>query len=273
MNSLSRCKPLLGTYVEVNITADVTDDVLIEMSNKAYAAIQRIEKLMSFHDADSELTHINLNAHLNPCKISGDMEAVLRQALEISALTDGIFDISIAPELVKRGHLPCIKNNVEPSACWQDITLQAGEVSFEKNMLIDLGGIAKGYAVDQAISLFDDDVDVTVNAGGDLRMNHWQGKEVFIKSPGEDKKTLVALQMQADALATSAAYYLDGSSVIITPASGLPVMENSSFSVFADSCMLADGLTKVAYLLRGYHVLFDSINATLVVIDETGRLS
>lgn len=114
MNSLSRCKPLLGTYVELTISAEESDDMLIDMSIAAYA---EIENLMSFHNPDSELSHINF-AYKQACKISHETEEVLLKALEISKLSNGLFDISIAAKLIEQGLSPNINSKADKTASW-----------------------------------------------------------------------------------------------------------------------------------------------------------
>lgn len=273
MNSISRCKPLLGTYVELSISSEESDDTLIDMSIAAYAEIERIENLMSFHNPDSELSYINKFAYKQTCQISTETEEVLLKALEISKLSDGLFDISIAPKLIEQGSLPDVKIEADEFAYWKDLKLANGEVTFEKEMLLDLGGIAKGYAVDKACSIFDDNVKVVINAGGDLRMSHWQDEKVCIKKPNSNRNEVIEIPMQASSLATSANYYLDGKSVIISPETKEPINDQRSFSVFADSCMLADALTKVAYQSQYCDELFKSLNAKTLIVDEHGVVS
>lgn len=273
MNSLSRCKPLLGTYVELTISAEESDDTLIDMSIAAYAEIERIEKLMSFHNPDSELSYINNFAHKQACQVSAETEEVLLKALEISKLSNGLFDISIAPELIRRGSLPDMNKEIDEAASWKDLKVHGGRVTFEKEMLLDLGGIAKGYAVDKALSIFNSETHVIVNAGGDLGMSHWQNKNIFIKHPASNKDGTIEVTMQAAALATSADYYLDGKSAIISPKTKEPINDQRSFSVFADNCMLADALTKVAYQSQNCSALFKSLNAKMLIIDKHGLVS
>ena len=104
MNSISRCKPLLGTYVRLTLTADAARDTLLAMSVRAFARIQRVERLMSFHDPDSELSRLNQLAHRQPCPVSAETEAVLRQAQRLSRASHGLFDISIAPALIRQDY-------------------------------------------------------------------------------------------------------------------------------------------------------------------------
>jgi thiamine biosynthesis lipoprotein len=270
MNSISRCKPLLGTYVELTLSAEESDDTLIDMSIAAFSEIEKVEKLMSFHKVDSELSYINKFAHKQTCQISTETEEVLLMALQLSKLSNGLFDISIAPELIKQGSLPDIDIDINETANWKDINLDKGKINFEKAMLIDLGGIAKGYAVDKACSLFDNKVKVIINAGGDLRMSHWQNEAIHVRKPFSKNSELIEIAMQDTAIATSANYYLEGKSAIISPKTRKSINDQRSFSIFAPNCMLADGLTKIAFQSQDYDQLLNTLNAKLLIIDKHG---
>ena len=272
MNSISRCKPLLGTYVRLTLTADAARDALLAMSVRAFARIQRVERLMSFHDPDSELSRLNRLAHRQPCPVSAETEAVLRQAQRLSRASQGLFDISIAPALIRQGLLPAIDVDIDASANWRDLRVENGRVSFAKKMLIDLGGIAKGYAVDQAMSVLSDDVDAVINAGGDIRMNRWQDKTVSIRYAASGHEQTVEAPMRAAAIASSAGYYLNGKSAIIAPGQRQAPASPCVYSVFASNCMLADALTKIACLSGGRHDLIRASGARLLCVDRRGRI-
>ena len=272
MNSISRCKPLLGTYVRLSLTADAARETLLAMSVRAFARIERVERLMSFHDPDSELSRLNRLAHRQPCPVSAETEAVLRQALRLSRASHGLFDISIAPALIRQGLLPAINTDIDESANWRDLRLENGRVSFAKKMLIDLGGIAKGYAVDQAMSVLSDDIDAVINAGGDIRMNRWQDKTVSIRYAASSHEQTVETPMRAAAIASSAGYYLNGKSAIIAPGQKQAPASPCVYSVFASNCMLADALTKIAFLSGGRHDLIRASGARLLCVDRRGRV-
>lgn len=272
MNSISRCKPLLGTYVRLTLTADATRDTLLAMSVRAFARIQRVERLMSFHDPDSELSRLNRLAHRQPCPVSAETEAVLRQAQRLSRASQGLFDISIAPALIRQGLLPAIDVDIDESANWRDLLVENGRVSFAKKMLIDLGGIAKGYAVDQAMSVLSDDIDAVINAGGDIRMNRWRDKTVSIRYAASGHDQTVETPMRAAAIASSASYYLNGKGAIIAPGQRQAADSPCVYSVFASSCMLADALTKIAFLSGGRHDLIRASGARLLCVDRRGRV-
>lgn len=271
MNFIQRCKPLLGTYVEMQLSGEVSEDTLLELSIAIFSEIENIERLMSFHNPDSELSYLNRTAYQKPCVISVKMQQVLHRALALSDISDGLFDISIAPTLIRCGLLPNHGVEVDNSASWRDILLRDNRLSFTRPLQLDLGGIAKGFAVDQAISLLPEGICAVVNAGGDLRMTHWEGQPIAIRIPGRQHQ-VIELPMQAAAVATSACYYLDGSgadsSMIVSPASQLPVSDKRSFSVFAESAMLADALTKIVFLAPERATLLKRFDARAVMVDQ-----
>ena len=250
MSSLARCQPNLGTYVEISVSGDVCEDELISASNAAFLKIDLIQSLMSFHDEESELTRVNRYAAREPVPISLETKFVLEQALWLSEKTDGLFDITVAPKLVASKALPNHNFDLSPTGTWRDIILIDNEVRFTKPLLIDLGGIAKGYAVDQAINAVDDSINITVNAGGDLRMRPWRGNQVEVRHPRSPHSESIQIQMKNRAVATSATYYSENGVLIVSkePSASINPNENISVSVFAKDCILADALTKVAYL-------------------------
>ncbi|MBT6467823.1 MAG: FAD:protein FMN transferase [Kordiimonadaceae bacterium] len=275
-NHIKRCKPLLGTYVEVSVLSENNNNnTLIDLSECVFSEIQRIENLMSFHDLDSELSYINREAYNYPCSISKDMEEVLLAALNLSKVTNGIYDISIAPSLVRNGILPDQSIDVDDRANWQDISIANGKISFKRKLLIDLGGIAKGYAVDRALCLVEDQVkNITVNAGGDLRIKEWSGESVGIKaSDTKGSNSLIFVPMHQAALATSSNYYMDvNKSAIVDPFTKKELKDKKSISVFASSCMLADALTKVAFLDITLIPIFKPLGVKVISIDESGNV-
>jgi len=248
LNSLSRCKPLLGTFVEVRLAASVSDKALIAASNKAFAAIEKVDAAMSFHRLESELSQINSSAFLRPMALSEDLNFVLTKALQLSKISEGLFDVTVAGRLVANGQLPSTNRPVAPTASWEDVEMDDQGIRFHKPLLIDLGGIAKGFAVDRAIESLGPEIKATVNAGGDLRMTDWNNQLVGVQSPVHES-AIIELPMLAPAVATSACYYLhEGRSVIYSKGSPEPKQSSSSYSVFAQNCLLADALSKVAFL-------------------------
>lgn len=267
--ALSRCKPLLGTYVEVSLQAEISQRDLIELSHQAFDAINNIHQKMSFHEPTSELSRINRLASKEVVPISPEMFAVLKEAIFLSKASKGLYDISVAGRLVKDKALPDPQLILDNSACWRDIELTDHSIYFHKPLLIDLGGIAKGFAVDKAIACLEDKVEATINAGGDLFMTHWQGQSSFVRQASLARE----IPMQAPALATSGNYFLDTHlSVIYPPENPRPKESMNSYCVFADTCMRADALTKIAYLDPTAGMLIRELGATALEIDPEGTI-
>ncbi|MGJ8675992.1 MAG: FAD:protein FMN transferase [Akkermansiaceae bacterium] len=279
-SSFQQCKPLLGTYVEISLSGALSKDELFELSLAGFTEIERIQQLMSFHDTESELSRINQSAHLEIIHISQEMLEVLTLALQLSEMSDGLFDLSVGSELVRRGILPSQlerpkqQTRLRDQANWRAIQLEGNQLQFLEPLQLDLGGIAKGYAVDRALSVMsrmktttNEAIDIVINAGGDLCMNHWQGRDIEIRTPISGGKSTMKVPMQNQALATSAAYFLEHDQVIINPQSGQPISTDQSISIFASSCMLADAMTKIAALMQDPSHIMQHFSATGLILN------
>lgn len=273
LRSIRRCQPLLGTFVEVSLTGSRTQSELLAIGSAAFAEVRRIDALMSFHRADSELTRINQMAAGNPLTVSGDMQKVLAEALWLSQISEGLFDISVGAALVACGKLPDHGARASSDASWRDIELLGRQLRFRKPLIIDLGGIAKGYAVDCAMAAVPADLDVCINAGGDLRMRPWHGRTASIRHPGADSGALLPLSMRDAALATSVSGFADQLGLIIDPRLSEPAHRICSYSVFASSAMRADGLTKIACLAPERAHILQTAGAQAIAIDARGQLT
>ena len=271
--SLNRCQPLLGTFVEISLQADRDEAELLRLSTAAFGQIRQIEQAMSFHRADSELSELNRNAAQRPHSVSPDLRAVLMEAMWLSRFSGGLFDVTVAAKLVASGELPDVGIDADERACWTDIDLQGASVRFARPLLIDLGGIAKGYAVDRAMTEIPEDVRCTINAGGDLRMNHWQGQSVALRIPQNDE--LVEVEMRQAAVASSVSTQPDRQSLIIDPRLGEGVNDVRNYSVFASTAMRADGLTKIAVLgqRRGDGNLIRKAGGQALMVDASGTIT
>ena len=120
----------------------------------AFLAIAHVHRLMSFHDPESEVSRMNRDACYKRVRVHPWTWRVLKSAQEFSRNTNGIFDITMAGQLVKWNYLPAGYGARFGRGSWRDIILEAtGHVRFRRPLLIDLGGIAKGFAVDRAVEI------------------------------------------------------------------------------------------------------------------------
>jgi thiamine biosynthesis lipoprotein len=172
--------------------------------------------------------------------------------------SDSVFDITIAPDLVAWGFLP--QPNApehDPDASWRDIELlPSGEVRLGKPLWIDLGGIAKGYAVDQAFAAMNlpPEVQCSVNAGGDLRIQGPEPERILLRAPAEGGQVPI-VELENAALASSSGrddLHEIGDREVGPHVEGgthRSVGTKSFVSVIARDCMTADALTKVVLAL------------------------
>jgi len=176
---IRRCRPLLGTLVEIACQGSPHD------IDCAFAAIEKVHRLMSFHDPVSDVTRMNRHASRRPVKVHPWTWRVLKSAQEFSRKSDGIFDITMAPQLVKLDFLPRPDMRLCSVGSWRYIVLDDEyNVQFRRRMIVDLGGIAKGFAVDRAVRALKNNAVTSgiVNAGGDLA-NVWIAFGICLCAP------------------------------------------------------------------------------------------
>ncbi|MGE4062492.1 MAG: FAD:protein FMN transferase [Rhodospirillaceae bacterium] len=251
---MMRARPLLGTRVDIRVE-NPDPDAANAAIDRAFAAIADVHRLMSFHEAASDVSRLNRDASRQTVTVDARTFEVLRRASEFSARSAGLFDITSAGRLVKWGFLPQPENAPPPaaSATWEDIILDAPDrVRFRRPLWVDLGGIAKGYAVDQAIAAMgsDSQIQVYVNAGGDLRLAGPHAEAVRLRSAIE-MDAVPVIELEDGALASSSGCehlraHADGHvGPHVNGRTGTSVGTDSFASVVAADCTTADALTKV----------------------------
>ena len=147
MNTIKRCQPLLGTFVEITLTGSAGPEKLHRHAGKAFEMIRSVQRMMSFHDADSDISRLNCCGHLAPLQVHPWTYHVLEQAVQLSQETEGAFDITVAPRLVSSGLLPRhgSQTSLAEAGRWEDIVLHGGRaVSFRRPLQLDLGVVALG---------------------------------------------------------------------------------------------------------------------------------
>ena len=258
---ITRCRPLLGTYVEIGLPAEAdagADDSSAEQAiDAAFAAIALCAQRMSFHERSSDLSQINRAAEGVLVEVHPWTAQVLARAIELFELTDGVFDAGVGAQLVGWGMLPA------PSpiyagrrASLSDIECLAdGRIRIHRASCIDLGGIAKGFAVDRAIEALSAHgiEQAIVNAGGDLRVLGDHPHDIHVRHPASPSVLVHVGQLANGALATSAPYFSRQSSgfsgaevcALVDAHSREPLLDTRSYTVIAPECCVADALTKV----------------------------
>ena len=253
-----RAQPWLGTMVEISIADAMTDSALAAAFEQAFQSVALVHRLMSFHAADSDISRINLADTGATVEIDAHTHQVLWAAIQISDVSAGLFDIRIAGQLMAWTLLPATEQERASCQLYQAqktaFTLTAdGNLKKQRADWLDVGGIAKGYAVDLAIqSLQRYGVrQACVNAGGDLRVIGDEPIEVLLRDPAHPSNLAYKISLQNQALATSASYFslvqtAHGCySALVHGQTGTAMLDTVSVSVIAPQCIWADALTKV----------------------------
>lgn len=248
---------MLGTFVEVSLLESESQKTQ-EAIDQAFEVIYQVHCLMSFHNSMSDVSRLNRGAFQEPVKVHPWTYEVLKKSAELSLLTKGLFDCTVAPQLVKWEYLPGqVEKKSKSWGSYEDIKfLSAHKISFRNPLMIDLGGIAKGFAVDQAVTVLKSAgmKNGSVNAGGDLKIFGRKNQPVYVKSPSRPSDLVLIGEVKEMSVATSSHYYsrkyLKGRQVssIMNPLQNKPCLKKWSVSVMASSCMTADALTKVVML-------------------------
>lgn len=265
-----RAKPLLGTIVEVSLF-NIHDDRAMALCTEAFERISQIQKLLNFHDPSSEVSMINCAAPGKELEISAHTYSVLEFALRLCEQTNGAFN----PFLPSSHQAEKALMNSTSDGMLQ--LHSSNQITLKERVRLDLGGIAKGYAVDYACATFDTFPEISgiINAGGDLRVFGQERREIHIRDPQLPQRLAHSLLLINEALATSANYPLaESTSSYATDRlhngqTGDAIEPGSSVSVIAKTCMLADALTKAGHVLceDEMEFLLEKYQATMIRLE------
>lgn len=285
---------IMGTNIQVEVWSDnalqgeqATQTVMREM--------ERINQLMSPYIETSELSLLNQHAAVHPVVVSQELFDLIYLSVQLSEETEGAFDVTFASV----GYLYNYRTKDKPSDAevnelleainFRHIIFDANKNSIyfaHPNVRIDLGGIAKGHAVDNAILLLQN-MGIThalVTAGGDTRLlgdRHGKPWMVGIRDPRHVDKQAVVLPLVNTGLSTSGDYerYFeqDGERYhhIISPKSGKSVHEVQSVSIIGPRSTLNDALSTAVFVLgvnRGMNLLNRIAGYDGIIMDRHRKL-
>ncbi|MFZ6758312.1 FAD:protein FMN transferase [Undibacterium sp. Ji50W] len=251
-----RAQPGLGTLVEISLYDDLDELQSRAAFQAGFAAIHDIHRLMSFHMPDSDISRYNRAAVGKLLKINTHTAKVLITARHMHQVSDGLFDIRVARRLVEWEYLPTpaplFSSTRSSSAAEMYDVSPDGEIEKCSDDWLDLGGIAKGYAVDCSIAALQacGVQHACVNAGGDLRVLG-RAQTVLIRDPHHPQSAARQMQLADRAMATSASYFSRKDkadkvlSALVHPLTGKAIVDQHSYTVVAPNCVSADALTKV----------------------------
>lgn len=285
----------MGTEITVYLWHD--DPAQAELAAlEVLAEMRRIDQWLSPWISSSELARVNAQAGQQPVSISPELLALLQQSLHYSALTGGAFDISFASVGYRydyrAGQQPDSAAIAEllPAVNYRLIELDAaaGTVHFgDPRVRLDLGGIAKGYAVDRAIDLLRARgvAQAQVSAGGDSRLlGDKRGRPwiVGVRNPRDEKSLALKLPLTDTSLSTSGdyeRYFLDANGErihhILNPGTGRPVTGIMSVTVMGPLGQDTDPLSTSLFVLgvdKGLALIESLPGFEAILIDAAGQV-
>lgn len=264
------------------------------LKSAALREFDRLESLLSPYIETSELAQVNLKAAAEPVRVSEEFYALLDVAQQVAELTNGAFDVSYASV----GYLYDFRERRRPDAVdiaagldavdYRQIILDedALTVTFGKpGMRIDLGGIAKGFAVEQVTRLLQDGgvEHALVSAGGDMRLlgdRRGESWLIGIRDPDNSEGLFTRLALEDEAVSTSGDYERffieDGQRFhhILNPVSGEPVAGVRSVTIVGPDGTLTDSFSTSVFVLGAeagmeFIAEMDGFEALIILADGT----
>src|SRR5258705_10877756 len=261
-------KYIMGTIFEI-AAYDQSPDHASNAIEKGFQEIVRLDSLLSDYKPDSALTSLNRSAHFHAEKVPSDLYRVIEQAVQFSRLSDGKFDVTIAPlvtlwKAALRGEgTPSRAQQEEVRSCvgYQKIELiPPDRISFRSSCLqVDLGAIGKGYAVDRAAEVLRSlgIRNALINAGGSTIFAMGSppdqaGWLVHFRDPSNKIDPQIMLKDGSVSTSEQTAPSLlgnDSAGHIIDPDTGMPLKTEFAVSVMAKTGTASDALSTTLLLL------------------------
>jgi len=238
----------------------------------AFMEMERVEQLLSAHLETSDIAAVNQRGFTRPVRVQPETFAILKRAVAYGQQFDGLFDVTVGPLTKLWGFNDEAEVVLPPTdelhaakalVGFQYITLNEADTTVQvqqAGMRIDLGGIAKGYAVDRAVAVLREEgvINFLLNAGGDLYVagekQPGQAWKVGVKHPRETDILLASISANNQAIATSGDYErfteIDGQRYhhILDPRSGYPATTSQSATALASTVEEADVLATYLFI-------------------------
>lgn len=284
----------MGTAIRVELWEPVpgSGEALIE---KVMDEMHRIDHLMSTYKDTSEMSRINRDAASGPVAVGDELFELIGRALTFSPLTGGAFDVTYGSV----GRLYDYREGVQPSDAEREAALKAVGHDFvhldEKNRTIrygydgvhiDLGGVAKGYAVENGVKILRSHGvrHAIVTAGGDSRiLGDRRGRPwtVGIRNPRDKSGIATRIPVQDEAVSTSGDYEryfeADGERVhhILSPKTGKSASEVRSVTIIGPDATTTDALSTGVFVLgrtKGLALIETLEGVEAIIVDRHGTM-
>ena len=262
---------LMGTVISVTLY-DSTDESILD---KVFEKVKNLEETFSINETGTEVDKINDNAGIEPVKVSDDTIEVVKEGIYYSDLSHGKFDITIGP-LVKLWNIPDRPtediptqdelNLVLPLTNYKDVVIdEANKTVFltRPGMMLDLGGIAKGYAADVISKMLTDEgvKSAIIDLGGNIFAHgekvSGDAWKIGIQNPFSTRGEIVgAISVKNKSIVTSGIYerYIEVDGVkyhhILNPETGYPYENDiAGITIISDKSTTGDALSTSVFAL------------------------
>ena len=285
----------MGTVVEIALFGD-DEEPAQKAALQAFHEIKRIERLMSPWFDSSDVSRINRSAGRESVKVSSETIEVVKKAQKVYELSGGGFDITVGPlvqlwrKARERGIPPDtgVVGKTLRLVNFRNVTVNPkGRIFLKKRgMAIDLGGIAKGYAVDRAFELLRTlgYKNLIVNAGGDLRLGGLkldQPWSVGIQHPRASQEIMARISISDSAVATCGDYEKffvhQGKRYhhILNPKDGFPAEGCQSVTIISKEATTGDAVATAVFVLgpeKGHALCQKIEDLECLIVDKEGEI-
>ncbi|MBS4016382.1 MAG: FAD:protein FMN transferase [Candidatus Latescibacteria bacterium] len=270
---------IYGSYLRLVISA--SDSLQAQNAiNKVMQVLHQIDTVASSFNPHSEVSQLNKKG---AALMSSDLKALITQAMQISENTDGAFDITVGSAMQS------FYNRQEPDLSsiidYRKINIKDDSIFLPPNMLIDIGGLAVGYALDKASALLTSIGIKTalIDAGGDIICFGNKFYTIGIKNP-KGKGIIQTIKIKNQAISTSGNYekYFEKDDQkythIINPKTSHPITATpdglTSVTIIADKCVDADAYATAVFVLGTEHgqTLINKLKLQGVLITDDGQI-
>lgn len=279
-----KTESFMNTYFQIKV-ADSNENKAKSTVKEAFNEILRVEKKLSCYRYKNIIAEINKTG-----KVTTDLEVIelIKKSLYFSQITDGAFDITVYPLIklwnFKKKKVPSKEQilSIVPLVNYKNIAIK-GNIITTKGTSFDLGGIAKGYAVDCAAKILKNNgmKSGLVNGGGDLIVFGNKTWEIGLQHPRKPDKVLEIIPLKDMAIATSGdyeKYFIKNNKRyhhIMNPKTGYPAEGCMSVTIIAKDATSADALATGIFVLgpkKGMNLIESLPDIEGIIISSQGEI-
>lgn len=267
---LSKSELLMGTVIKVTLYDSDDESILNDIFNK----VKELEANLSINENGTLVDKINESAGIEPVKVDDDTYEVIKKGLEYSKVSNGLFDITIGP-LVKLWSIGLPEQKLPtqeeidsklPLIDYNDLVLDDSEKTVylkRPGMMIDLGGIAKGFTADIISEILTERgvKSAIIDLGGNIfahgNKNNTDFWKIGIQNPLSERGGIIgSIQVKNKSVVTSGTYerYFEENGVryhhILSPKTGYPYENNiAGITIVSDKSVDGDALSTSVFAM------------------------